>query len=80
MFVFSVEDLDAGGAVDTSDNAAGAAMGYHLMPSRRYAHRAAYLQQLAQAQGFAPPQIERAPLREENGQAVQGLLVTLRPR
>ena len=66
MFCFSVEALD--------DDATG----LQLLPSLRYAHLPGYLARLAAQHGFAVDAMERAPVREDQGEAVEGLYVALR--
>ncbi len=66
MFCFSVEALDD------------VAAGLRLLPSLRYAHSQAYLARLAAQHGFAVEAMERAPVREDQGEAVEGLYVVLR--
>jgi predicted TPR repeat methyltransferase len=65
VFVFSVE-------------AAGDDVDFRLLPSRRYAHSAPYLRRLAQEHGLAVIDLQRAVLREDNGEEVPGLLVAMR--
>lgn len=48
-----------------------------LRPTRRYAHSAAYLARLAQAQGFALQRLTPETLRHEGGAEVGGYLVVL---
>ncbi|MEO8312523.1 MAG: methyltransferase domain-containing protein [Caldimonas sp.] len=66
MFCFSVEALDDGDA------------DLRLLPSLRYAHSKAYLARLAALHGFAVEAMEQAPVREDQGEAVEGLYVVLR--
>ncbi|MEO5845122.1 MAG: methyltransferase domain-containing protein [Caldimonas sp.] len=66
MFCFSVEALDGDG-VDL-----------RLLPSLRYAHSQRYLGRLAAQHGFAVEAMELAPVREDQGEAVEGLYVLLR--
>lgn len=56
---------------------AGEAADHQLRPTRRYAHSAAYLAPLAQAQGFALQRLSGEALRREGGADVAGLLVLL---
>lgn len=69
LFAFSVEADDTG-------NDAGP--GWRLLPSLRYAHAKPHLLRLAQANGFEPVLVEQAPVRHDQGQAVDGLYVVLR--
>ena len=64
-FCFSVELCD--------DDA-----GFRLQPSLRYAHSQRYLLQLAARHGFEVLAIQRAAVREDRSQAVDGLCVCLR--
>ena len=66
MFCFSVESLEGDGA------------DLRLLPSLRYAHSAAYLVRLASQHGFEVVAMEHAPVREDQGEAVEGLYVILR--
>jgi predicted TPR repeat methyltransferase len=61
MFAFSVERLEGEGD-------------FHLAPSGRYAHSAAYLRARAAAHGLAEWKIGEAVIRKEAGQDVTGLL------
>jgi len=65
LFAFSVEE--AGEGVER----------YELRPSSRYAHREAYLRQLAAAHGFDVRTVSRATLRHEQRVPIGGLLVLL---
>jgi predicted TPR repeat methyltransferase len=65
VFCFTVELLAPGGG------------DFALRPSLRYAHAEDYLRRLAQAHGFEPLAIARAPVREDQGGAVPGLFVYL---
>ena len=49
-----------------------------LLPSLRYAHAPPYLVRLATQHGFAVVAMARAPVREDQGEAVEGLYVILR--
>ncbi len=71
LFAFSVEAADD---VDAAD----AGPGWRLLPSLRYAHSRAHLLRLAQANGFEPVLVEHAPVRHDQGQAVDGLFLVLR--
>lgn len=66
VFCFSVEALDG----DSAD--------LRLLPSLRYAHARPYLVRLATQHGFEVVAMERAPVREDQGEAVEGLYVILR--
>ena len=66
VFCFSVESLESG-----SD-------GLRLLPSLRYAHSRAYLERLASLHGFEVLAMTDAPVREDQGQVVEGLYVVLR--
>ena len=68
LFAFSVE------AADDAD----AGPGWHLLPSLRYAHSRAHLLRLAQANGFEPVLVEHAPVRHDQGRAIDGLYMVLR--
>ena len=68
MFAFSVESLEDDGA------------GLRLLPSLRYAHSRAYLEQMASRHGFEVVEMKRAPVREEQRQVIEGLYVILRRR
>lgn len=65
-FAFSVELADDGEELQ-------------LRPSLRYAHSRAYIERLAQAQGFRVRQAWEAPLREDQQKPVPGLYVLLEP-
>jgi predicted TPR repeat methyltransferase len=66
VFCFSAELLEEGGG------------DYRLLPSLRYAHSAAYLLRLARQHGFEAIASERAAVREEQREAIEGLYVYLR--
>jgi len=66
VFCFSVESLE-----DDGD-------GLRLLPSLRYAHSRAYLERLASQHGFEVVSMKDAPVREDQGQVVEGLYVILR--
>jgi predicted TPR repeat methyltransferase len=66
VFCFSVELADEPGA------------DFRLLPSLRYAHSVPYLLRLAEQHGFAAVATERAPVREEQRQVIEGLYVYLR--
>lgn len=66
MFCFSVEALAGDGAE------------LRLLPSLRYAHSQPYLARLAEQHGFEVVAMERAPVREDQREAVDGLYVILR--
>jgi predicted TPR repeat methyltransferase len=68
LFAFSVEEAGAG--VER----------YELRPSSRYAHREAYLRELAGAHGFDVRTLARATLRHEQRVPIGGLLVLLARR
>ena len=68
VFCFSVESLDGDGA------------GLRLLPSLRYAHSEAYLERLASQHGFQVVAMKHAPVREEQGQVIEGLYVILHRR
>ena len=57
---------------------AGDGDGFTLLASQRYAHAAPYLERLAAAHGFIMIEAERAPVRSENGVAIEGHLLILR--
>jgi predicted TPR repeat methyltransferase len=52
--------------------------GWRLLPSLRYAQSRPHLLRLAQAHGFEPVLVERAPVRQDQTQAVDGLYLVLR--
>ncbi len=54
------------------------AVGFRLQPSLRYAHAMPYLLRLAAAHGFEVLAMERATVREDQKEAVDGLYVCLR--
>lgn len=68
LFAFSVEE-----AGDGTER-------YELRPSSRYAHREAYLRQLAAGHGFDVRSLTRATLRHEQRVPIGGLLVLLARR
>ena len=68
LFAFTVEAADDG---DTGP-------GWRLLPSLRYAHSRPHLLRLAQAHGFEPVLVEQAPVRHEQGRAVDGVYLVLR--
>ncbi len=68
VFCFSVEALE-----DDDDGA-----GFRLQSSLRYAHSMGCLLNLAHAHGFEVVAIERAPVREDQREVVEGLYVVLR--
>jgi predicted TPR repeat methyltransferase len=51
---------------------------WQLLPSLRYAHSEHYIRRLAYERGFTVEQLYRAPIREDQGQPVEGLYVYLR--
>ena len=67
LFAFSVE------AADEAD----VGLGWRLLPSLRYAHTKLHLLRLAQANGFEPVLVEHAPVRHDQGHAVDGLYLVL---
>jgi predicted TPR repeat methyltransferase len=66
VFCFTVEAL------------ADAAADFALLPSLRYAHSTPYLARLAGAHGFEVVAMTRAPVREDQREAIEGLYVYLR--
>lgn len=52
--------------------------GWRLLPSLRYAQSRSHLLRLAQAHGFEPVLVERAPVRRDQAQPVDGLYLVLR--
>jgi predicted TPR repeat methyltransferase len=64
LFAYSVESFDGPGL-------------YELRPTRRYAHSAQYLADLADCCGFKRVSIAGAPLRAEHGQKIDGYIVVL---
>lgn len=68
LFAFSVEAADDGDA----------GPGWRLLPSLRYAHSRPHLLRLAQANGFEPVLVEQAPVRHEQGRAVDGFFMVFR--
>jgi predicted TPR repeat methyltransferase len=68
LFAFTVEAADDGNA----------GPGWRLLPSLRYAHSRPHLMRLAQANGFEPVVVEQAPVRHDQGRAVDGVYVVLR--
>lgn len=71
LFAFSVEADDAEGDIGP---------GWRLLPSLRYAHGQPHLLRLARANGFEPLLVEHAPVRHEQGRAVDGLYMVWRRR
>lgn len=67
LFAFTVEAADDGNT----------GPGWRLLPSLRYAHTRTHLLRLAQANGFEPVRVEHAPVRHDQGQAVDGLYLVL---
>jgi predicted TPR repeat methyltransferase len=51
---------------------------FELLPSLRYAHSERYVRQLAAEQGFELVHLARAPVREDQQRAIEGLLIHLR--
>ena len=68
VFCFSVESLEGDGA------------GLRLLPSLRYAHSEAYLRDSAARHGFEVVAMKHAPVREDQGEVIEGLYVILRRR
>jgi predicted TPR repeat methyltransferase len=68
VFIFSVEESSA---------ASGAALGYELRASSRYAHSERYLRELASGHGFEMADLRRGTLRHEQQVPIAGLLVSL---
>lgn len=66
-FVFSLEEADAGSALQ-------------LRPSARYAHSSAYAQEMAAQHGFSVTHQERQTLRHDQGVPIAGLLLRLERR
>lgn len=66
MFCFSVEALEG----EDAD--------LRLLPSLRYAHSRSYLVRLAGQHGFEVVAMERAPVREDQREVIEGLYVVLR--
>jgi predicted TPR repeat methyltransferase len=64
VFMFSIEEADAGHALQ-------------LRPSARYAHSASYVVDQAAAHGLAVQHIEQQTLRHDQGRPITGLLVRL---
>lgn len=62
----------------TAEPAGDAAQGVQLLTSLRYAHSPDYIAALAQRHGFEVVAMERATIRSEQRQAVEGLYVVLR--
>jgi predicted TPR repeat methyltransferase len=79
LLAFTVE-LAGGGDTDPGD--AGQAPqddpGWRLLPSLRYTQSRPHLLRLAQAHGFEPLIVDAAPVRFDQGQAVDGLYLVLR--
>jgi predicted TPR repeat methyltransferase len=71
LFIFSVEESSAAGAPS------GAALGYELRASSRYAHSEPYLRELAAGHGFEVEALRRGTLRHEQLVPIAGLLVSL---
>ncbi|MGR4871283.1 tetratricopeptide repeat protein [Variovorax sp. LARHSF232] len=69
MFCFSLEVLPSNKDMD-----------FELQPSLRFAHSEHYARRLAEANGFEVVQALRAPLRQDQRQAIEGLFVFLRKR
>jgi predicted TPR repeat methyltransferase len=65
LFAFSVEAFDGPSS-------------YELRPTRRYAHSAGYLEELAERAGFERVSRAKAPLRAEHGHEIEGFTVVLR--
>lgn len=65
VFGFSVEAWDGPGD-------------FHLHATLRYAHGAAYLRRLAQAEGFEMIAMDTHALRQDHGRTIEGLCVWLR--
>ena len=68
LFMFSVEELDAGAAPER---------GWRLGCQGRYAHSEAYVRAVATATGFRLLTVRRESVRHEAGAPVPGLLVVL---
>jgi predicted TPR repeat methyltransferase len=66
VFCFSVESLASEGDE------------MRLLPSLRYAHSEPYLERLAARHGFAVAVMKHAPVREDQGEVIEGLYVILR--
>ena len=60
-----------------SAKSAGSAADFQLLPSLRYAHSEAYVRRAAEASGLAVDEIVPAPIREDQGVPIAGLLVFL---
>jgi predicted TPR repeat methyltransferase len=69
FFAFTVEAIGDGESGDA---------GYLLRRTRRYAHSASYVQQLACRHRYELLSLDRTALRTENHQDVEGLIVVLR--
>ena len=69
-FCFSTEAGEGGAGFASLD--------YALLPSNRYAHALDYLERLAATHGFTILEAGRAPVRSENGVAIDGHLLVLR--
>lgn len=65
LFAFSVEALDGDGFV--------------LRDSRRYAHSESYVRQQLAAIGFKLLSLDREPIRQDRGAAIEGLIVVATP-
>jgi predicted TPR repeat methyltransferase len=72
---FTVELL-SGQSVENAESA-GSATDMQLLPSLRYAHSEAYVRRAAEASGLAVDEIVPAPIREDQGVPIAGLLVFL---
>jgi len=68
VFCFSVESLGDEGA------------GLRLLPSLRYAHSDGYLEGLASQHGFEVVAMKHAPVRQDQGNLIQGVYAVLRRR
>ncbi len=69
LFCFSVETLPKGKPGD-----------FELQPTLRFAHSEAYARRLAAEHGFEVIDTVRAPLRQDQRQAIDGLFIFLRKR
>jgi predicted TPR repeat methyltransferase len=69
--------LRAGGGFAFTAESCEAEAGVDLLPSLRYAHSERHLRKLAVEHGFEVRSMERAALREEDGETVEGLIVHL---
>lgn len=77
LFAAVAVALPPGGLFAFSVERAGDDVGYQLRPTSRYAHSRAYLQRLAASAGLRWRDELAAPLRREQRQAVDGLVVLL---